>query len=137
VVKVEVYRTTAGVVKEYDHSLLTTAELEAVLSDDVEAYSLILDGVCLACGGIRRILPTTGEGFFFTTEEAFNIPYLFVQARHVWRIMTDELTRVQAMINILVPEHITFAYALGMVPEGVLRRAGPTGEDYVLFVRLR
>lgn len=110
--------------------------MELVANDDtMEAVVFEIDGEIVAYGGVRRLPWDMCEGFFHALPGT--PPYVFVQARKVWNEMTAGVKRAQFIVNILEPNHIRFGYSLGLIPEGVLRHAGPNGEDFIMFVRIR
>ncbi len=103
--------------------------------EDLTGVMFIVDNEVVACGGIRVFPWSVCESFFSAKPDT--PPYIFVQARQEWYRMTEPFTRAVMHVDILNANHIRFAYSLGARPEGIMRKAGPLGEDYITFVRLK
>ena len=102
--------------------------------DNIQAVALSIDNEIVAVGGVRKLPWSMCEGFL-STKEALP-PYVYVQLRDWWKKLTEGIQRAQMEVDIRNPNHIAFAYSLGTVPEGIMRKAGPNGEDYIVFVRV-
>ena len=102
--------------------------------DNIQAVALSINGEIVAVGGIRKLPWSMCEGFLSTQGKL--PPYLYVQLRNWWETLTKGILRAQIEVDIHKADHIAFAYSLGLAPEGIMRKAGPHGEDYIVFVRL-
>ncbi len=134
-VKADIYPITAanmGMFEagEYEFSMRSNV----IGHDEIDAVAFCIDSEVVAFGGVRKFPWSMCEGFF--SAKAETPPFVFVQARIVWKQLTEGIRRAQAEVDIRNPDHINFAYSLGLIPEGVMRRAGPAGEDFIMFVRI-
>lgn len=106
--------------------------------ENVHSYGLMVDGRCVAIGGLIRVHPGCAEGFIVAEPGVLvRHRYLAVQLRDAWQCLTSDYRRLQVAVDIRDPHAISYAYQLGLSPEGVMHAAGPGGEDYILFARVR
>lgn len=93
----------------------------------------------LACGGIFIQRHGVGEIWMLTSRELINNPVSAVKAgRYVMeRADRMNLHRVQATVFINDNRGRRYVEAFGFVFEGLLRKYGPDGSDYLLYARVK
>ncbi|MDD2657194.1 MAG: hypothetical protein PHD04_00850 [Candidatus Pacebacteria bacterium] len=104
--------------------------------DKLIAYTLMVDGCPVACGGL--VLQGWGRSEAWVLLSKSFKPYKVAIHRMVKTglenaFLTKIVSRIQATIDAGCPEHIEWIEALGFEFEGRLRRFGPFGQDYLMY----
>jgi len=103
------------------------------------ARTLSIDGKILAIVGLTPIYAKVGEFWAIISPDVAQKPVAF--ARAVKDLLESyceahKLVRVQIVVPRPVKEAFDFALFLGFEPEGILKKYGPLGEDYVMMGRI-
>lgn len=103
------------------------------------AFTIWDGGAPVAAGGVVVLWKGVGEAWLHLSQwfpehplSAFRIVRQLLNA-----IIHDaQLRRVQAPIRLDMPANIRLVEHLGFEPEGILKRWGPEGADYVMYARM-
>lgn len=107
-------------------------------------YTGRIDGRIVGCGGILPLRPTVGE-LWLALSDRFRLG----RPDRAWvslaRIVEDGLSsalrgpfhRLQVALEKEFRPGRAFARHLGFVEEGLMRKYGPTGADYIRYARTR
>lgn len=104
------------------------------------AFTIWDDGRCVAAGGIVIHWEGVGEAWLYLSDWIYPHALSFVKVikeRLEAIIREHRLVRVQTPLCALMPTNIRFARALGFRAEGVLRKYGPDGSDYIMHAIVR
>ncbi|QDP62514.1 MAG: hypothetical protein Unbinned5079contig1000_41 [Prokaryotic dsDNA virus sp.] len=107
--------------------------------DDVIGYTGMDKDVILAIGGVHQMWNGVGEAWILVAKEGYKIPktiakytdYLF---QHIQE--THELSRIQASVCASDVRANRYAQWLGFEKEGIMRKYGPDGTDYIRYARV-
>lgn len=113
------------------------------IADDLVApglsFSGIVDGYVIASAGIKPLWKGVGEGWFVASD---NMPKKKLSVIKLIRenfdsmIQENNLVRVQAGVRADWLEAKRFAEFLGFEHEGIMRKYGPDGQDYLRMARI-
>ena len=109
-----------------------------IYSLNSKAFTAIKDGQVLCCGGVFKMWDKVGEVWIFSSE-AMN-ENMFGMGRVIlncFKTQFEEFDRVQAAVKKKFDKATRLAEFVGMQPEGILRKFGPDGEDYVMYGRVK
>ncbi len=98
------------------------------------SFTLIENGYIICCAGIVNMWPGVGEAWFVASSKIHEYPRPFIRfAKTEMKRVIDEnqLWRVQAVCKSDWPAAIKFAHFLGFNSEGLMRKYGPEGLDYI------
>lgn len=128
--KQDVYDIDVGY--EFDRSLLVEGQRTV-------GKTLERDGEILATAGVHLMWNGVGEGWALVSPKVEENGLVF--ARYAKKMISDiiksnNLTRVQATIHGSDTVAAKFASWLGFQNEGVMRKYGVNGEDYVRVARV-
>jgi hypothetical protein len=105
------------------------------------SFTLIENGHIICCSGIVDMWPGVGEAWFLASSKIHEYPRPFIRfaKTDVIQKVVDEndLWRVQAVCKADWPAAIKFARFLGFESEGVMRKYGPEGADYLRMAWVR
>ncbi len=105
------------------------------------SYTLIENGYIICCAGIVDMWPGVGEAWFIASNKIHEYPRPFIRfaKTDVMQKVVDEneLWRVQAVCKSDWPAALKFARFMGFEPEGVMRKYGPEGMDYIRVAWVR
>lgn len=93
----------------------------------------------VGAGGVVPLWRSVGEAWMYLSPWIYRHPTVFAK---IVRLALDGLAaqyrweRIQAPIPAHLQRHRRFARWLGFVEEGLLRRYGPEGADYVMTARV-
>ena len=103
------------------------------------AYTLVIDGEIIICGGIMLMDWRCGEAWTLFADNFQKYPIaVFKTCKYVIEKISKErnLKRVQAIVEPTVNGGRAFIERLGFQEEGLLRSCGPKGEDYIMFAKI-
>jgi RimJ/RimL family protein N-acetyltransferase len=103
------------------------------------AYTLTGDcGEIVACCGVQPIFPHSGEAWVVFSEPGRSYVAAPGACRRVLEdiVSTYRFSRVQASVRADNERDIRFVEWLGFSREGLLRRYGPEGADYLMYARI-
>lgn len=105
------------------------------------SYTLIEHGHIICCSGIADMWPGVGEAWFIASDKIHENarPFIRFAKGDVMKKVIEEndLWRVQAVCKSDWPEALKFARFMGFEPEGVMRKYGPEGMDYIRVAWVR
>lgn len=104
-----------------------------------DVYTLLMHGEVVIIGGIHVQWPGVAEGFLITTP----LVEKYVKSFHKAMIRVIEvlrqrrkLRRLQTVVNVKHEVSHGWIQHLGFEPEGIMRKYGPDGSDYVRYARV-
>ena len=103
------------------------------------AFTGVLNGKIIACGGIYPIWDGVGEAWFLGTDMVNEKPISVTRTvkNYLDVLMSDNnLHRVQAHIRHDWDRANRWIAFLGMQKEGVVRKFSPDGRDHILFSKV-
>jgi len=105
------------------------------------SYTLVENGHIICCAGIVNMWPGVGEAWFIASGKIHaNVrPFIRFAKTDVMQKVVEEndLWRVQAVCKSDWPAAQKFAAFMGFEPEGVMRKYGPEGMDYIRVAWVR
>ena len=117
--------------------LLESGELDSILKES--AHMVRVDGVPVAAWGAVVHWPGVATAFAFVTDDVWHVRH-YVQRQILKDILylakKDELARMEAAVNSEDKQAVRWALHFGFQIEGIMRRYGPSGEDYLMMARL-
>ena len=109
------------------------------LADKGNAYTLFLNNKPVVAGGICILWNGVAEGWVIANKNIFEIKFL--AAKEI-KIRTDELCkknnikRLQTSVKADFKAGVRFASWLGLEAEGLQKKYGPDGTDYLRMARI-
>ena len=103
------------------------------------AFTGLIDGYVIASAGIKPLWPGVGEAWIVASD---NMPKKKLSVIKLIRenfdsmIQENNLVRVQASVRSDWLEAKRFAEFLGFEHEGIMRKYGPDGQDYLRMARI-
>ena len=103
------------------------------------SHTALLRGEMVASFGVHEVWPGVGEGWLITSHQVAHYPitltrmtrrYLDIAAREL------QLHRLQITCNVNNQLAVRWASRLKFDREGLLRRYGPDGSDYIMLSRI-
>ena len=106
---------------------------------DVIGYTGMDGDVVLATGGVHPMWEGVGEAWLLVGKEGYNKPktvarYTDMLFQHIQE--EHKLFRIQASVSVLDLTANRYAQWLGFQKEGIMKKNGPDGTDYVRYARL-
>lgn len=98
------------------------------------------EGTFLGAGGIGYYWPGVAEGWLLLSKGTDNYPF---SLHRIVRLMVEKafavngLKRLQVSVPVDMQRSRKWIARLGFVREGLMRRYGPDGHDYVLYAMVR
>lgn len=98
------------------------------------SVTLMADDKPIICSGIVELWPGVGEGWFVATDDLTNHPVTI--ARATKEVLYDQIDeggywRLQANIRTTWFTAVRFSEFLGFEKEGVMKKFGPDGANYL------
>ncbi len=124
---------------ELDYEFTEASRAGLCNHDNIVAYTLVDDDEILAVGGAHVMWFGVGELWVLVSPEAKRRAAPFARyAKGVVNSILQEhqLRRMQASIHVKDQPAIRFAEWLGLEHEGVMRRYGIQGDDYIRMARV-
>ena len=103
------------------------------------AYTLIIDGEVILCGGVMLLDWQAGDAWTLFADSYQKYPIAcFKACKYVIDKISKEhnLRRVQAIVQTELNGGQRFAERLGFKKEGILQSFGPNGEDFVILGKI-
>ncbi len=103
------------------------------------AYTLLVDGIPMACAGIVLQDWNKGEAWSLLSESFYSHKvkiYRAMKAGLDALIAEHKLQRVQSLIDPHYPEAVDFIECFGFEYEGRLRAYGPEKKDYLMYAKV-
>lgn len=125
--------TSLGSIELYGHALLAMAAPEG---EGRCAWSAMVEGRILACGGIVRKHPHLGEAWMVFDQDFFICPAQVIRGvldRIKAALDACPFRRVQATTESGFQRGDRFLRKLGFQPEGRLRAYGHDGQDHIIY----
>tara|TARA_R110002167_G_scaffold62113_2_gene175400 strand:- start:611 stop:1051 length:441 start_codon:yes stop_codon:yes gene_type:complete len=103
------------------------------------AFTGLIDGYVIASAGIKPLWPGVGEAWIVASD---NMPkkklsvIKLIKENFDRMIHDNGFVRVQACIRSDWPEAKRFAEFLGFEHEGIMKKYGPDGQDYLRMARV-
>lgn len=102
------------------------------------AFSMVVDGRALAVCGITMIHNGVGDAWGYITPEAIKYPItlhkgVIQKMRYLRKAIGYH--RVQMCVKVNDPVHSKWALALGFELEGVMKKYGDDGTDYIRYAK--
>jgi hypothetical protein len=104
-----------------------------------EAISIFAGNQIMAIIGFTPIYKETGEMWALTSDLCSKYPLAFhrkVKELLEYYTKLNKLRRVQMVVRRGYSQGFDWAVSLGFEPEGILRKYGPEGDDYVMMGRV-
>jgi len=107
--------------------------------NDVIGYTGMEGDTVLATGGVHRMWQGVGEAWLLVGKEGYDKPrtvakytdYIF---QHI--LEEHEMFRIQASVSAIDPVANRYAQWLGFEKEGIMRKYGLDGSDYIRYARV-
>jgi len=119
---------------------MTEAGKQSLASyDDVIGYTGMEDGAVLATGGVHRMWNGVGEAWLLVGKEGYSKPKTVARyTDYIFQHIQEEhdLFRIQASVSALDETANRYAQWLGFEKEGIMRKYGPDGSDYIRYARV-
>ena len=107
----------------------------------LSAYTALLESKVFMIGGVYGLWQNVGEAWFIASNKIHESarPFIRFAKTDVMQKVVDEngLWRVQAVCKEDWPAALKFARFMGFEPEGVMRKYGPEGMDYIRVAWVR
>jgi hypothetical protein len=103
------------------------------------AWTLIVDGRVIGCGGVMLLWPGVGEGWMLpgTDTHRHKLALHRTVGRQIVELQDHErLRRLQTIVNVNYPESARWLSRLGFENEGLMKRFGVNGDDYWRLARV-
>ncbi len=103
------------------------------------AFTGVINGNIVACGGIYPIWDNVGEAWFLGTDHVNQYPVIITKTirKYLNNLMSlNKLHRVQAHVRSDWDRANRWIKFLGMQKEGVVRKFSPDGRDHILFSKV-
>jgi len=97
------------------------------------------DGTIIACGGVVVLWRGVGEAWGLTTKlvESYRILYYKTTKTMIESVAQSfNLHRVQATIPVGHEHAARFIMRMGFTREGLMKKFGPDGHDFIMFGRV-
>ena len=107
--------------------------------DGVIGYTGMEDDAVLATGGVHPMWEGVGEAWLLVGKEGYDKPKTVAQwTDYLFQILQEEhkLFRIQASVSALDLTANRYAQWLGFEKEGIMRKYGPDGTDYIRYARV-
>lgn len=104
------------------------------------SFTLIENGYIICCAGIVNMWPGVGEAWFLASSKIHEYPKPFIRfSKNAMQKVVNEndLWRVQAVCKADWRAAIRFAHFMGFQSEGIMRKYGPEGADYLRVAWIR
>jgi len=105
-----------------------------------QTFTGVVNGYVVACGGIIPLWPGVGEGWVLASYRIHHNRFSVVRSVCVIldNLMEDHgYWRIQGATLANWKQGIRFANLLGFEKEGVMRRYGPDGSDYIRHAKVK
>lgn len=103
-----------------------------------KAFTAINNGEVICCGGVLKIWGKVGEVWVYCseamTDNSFGMGREIIKC---FRTQFEEFDRVQAAVKADFKKAVRLAEVVGLKQEGVLRKFGPDGADYIMYGRVK
>jgi len=122
-----------------DDPLIKERFLNSQSDPSVFLHTFLINGDPIAIIGGKMIFEHSGEIWGLTTDAIRDVPIAFLrQVRKMLEEYRKELNlwRYQMLVSVKLQERVLFAKALGFKKEGLLRKYGPSGDDYYMYGRI-
>jgi hypothetical protein len=116
------------------------SEQAKIIEKHAGGVTLIIDSKPVVCTGLIEMWENCAEAWVIASGNIIHTPVSIARAMKRGlqeRILNDDYDRVQANVRADWPTAIRFAEFVGMKREGLMRRFGPEGADYVRFAWVR
>jgi len=107
--------------------------------DDVIGYTGMEDDTVLATGGVHRMWNGVGEAWLLVGAEGYAKPKTVAKyTDYIFQHIQEEhqMFRIQASVSVADNRANRYAQWLGFEKEGIMRRYGPDGTDYIRYARV-
>lgn len=128
-------------VKDFDLQLSKLKDWESWTKEWETAgpsYSLFVDDKIIGCGGVILFGYNRGECWMLVSSEIKKYKKTVFKAvkEHLDLIVkTNNLRRLQTVVVADYEDGKKFIERLGFKPEGLLKKYGPNGEDFLMYAR--
>ena len=95
------------------------------------------DGDIVFMIGVHRIWPGVGEFWCVAAPGISQHPHVLVTGRELFLRLSAGHVRVQATVNHKHEEGVRLVEHFGFRPEGLMRRYGPNGNDFIMYSIVR
>tara|TARA_B100001013_G_C24517918_1_gene405740 strand:- start:311 stop:742 length:432 start_codon:yes stop_codon:yes gene_type:complete len=116
------------------------SEQAKIIEKHAGGVTLLIDDRPVVCTGLIELWENCAEAWVIASSNISRTPVSISRAMKRGlnkRILEDGYDRVQANVRADWPTAIRFAEFVGMKREGMMRRFGPEGADYVRFAWVR
>ena len=107
--------------------------------DQLIGYTGVEDDAVLACGGVHRLWEGVGEAWLMVGKEGYEKPKTVGRyTQYIFQHILEEhgLFRIQASVSAIDSRAIRYAEWLGFENEGIMKKYGPDGSDYIRYARV-
>ena len=107
--------------------------------DDVIGYTGLEGNTVLATGGVHRMWEGVGEAWLLVGKEGYDIPKTVAKyTSYIFQHIQEEhqMFRIQASVSAMDKRANKYAQWLGFEKEGIMRKYGPDGSDYIRYARV-
>lgn len=114
-----------------------TPEIAQDLIHGGEAWTILRDGVPIACVGLRETFPPVQGVAWAILADGIGGAHLTITRFARRRIAESPLIRIEAIVKCDHPADVLWAKLVGLAPIALLRKFGAASEDHMLFERIR
>ena len=109
------------------------------LADQGNAYTLFVDKKPIVAGGIVVIWKGVAEGWVMANQNIYDIKFLAakeIKKRTDILCKKNKIKRLQTSVKANFKTGVRFANWLGLSSEGLMKRYGPDGSDYIRMAKI-
>ena len=109
------------------------------LADKGNAYTLFVNNKPIVAGGIFILWQGVAEGWVLANQNIYDVKFL--AAKEI-KIRTDllckknKIKRLQTSVKAEFTTGVRFAHWLGLETEGLMKKYGPDGSDYLRMAKI-
>ena len=107
--------------------------------DELLGYTGIENNAVLACGGVHKLWKGVGEAWLMIGREGYERPKVVAKyTQYIFQHLLEDndLFRIQASVSAIDTRAIRYAEWLGFEKEGIMKKYGPDGSDYIRYARV-
>ena len=109
------------------------------LADQGNAYTLFVDNKPIVAGGIIILWKGVAEGWVMASQNIFDVKFLAaktITSMMINHCKKNKIKRLQTSVKANFKTGVRFANWLGLSSEGLMKRYGPDGSDYIRMAKI-
>ena len=109
------------------------------LADKGNAYTLFVNNKPIVAGGIFILWQGVAEGWVLANQNIYDVKFLAakeIKKRTDLLCKKNKINRLQTSVKAEFKTGVRFANWLGLEPEGLMRKYGPDGSDYLRMAKI-